>query len=432
MSGLFYIIDSVSVMLEIIVAFAFFEQTLGKQLLLDWKRKLLCFSVILALALVQLVTNSSLTFSITLFVIILVVAFTYRASTWQQLLFSAILIVLFILAEMVIGLLLSIIFHLSVDEITANPFLYMQGVLMSKLFMFAAVKSFHFFSRPHGGWGTKWLFVPLVFLPLSTFLVVHLIGDSLSVQTSITQLILPLITVLLLIGSNVLLFYFLERQLQLIEQQHQDQLVRQQIEFKTTYYKSLSEKQRVSNKAMHDLKNELLGIRELLNADTEQGMEKLDQICDAVFSAQSITFTGNDTLDGLISTKQQQMQEMGIVFAPSVHMPATNCLNTLDLCVVLGNLLDNAIEAAGQLPPDVSRRISMTITQVGNYLSLTITNPVAAPVAFGKDGPQTTKSAREQHGFGLKSVREIVEKYNGTCAFDNGDGTFSVIAMMQN
>lgn len=432
MSGLFYIIDAVGIALEILVAFAFFEQTLGKQALIGLGQKLFFSSAILALSLVQLGAESSLVFSITLFVILLLVAFTYRATIWQRLLFSVILIVLFILAEMVIGLLLSMIFRLSVDEITSNPFLYMQGVLVSKLFMFAAVKSFHFFSRPHEGRGTKWLFVLLMFFPLSTFLVVYLIGDSLSVQTSTAQLVLPLITVFLLIGSNVLLFYFLERQLQLIEQQPQEQLIRQQIEYQITYYKSLAEKQRVSNKAMHDLKNELLGIRDLLNANTSQGMEKLNEICAAAFSAQSVTLTGNDTLDGLISMKQQQMQEYGISFEPSIHMPVTNRIHTLDLCVVLGNLLDNAIEAVGQLPSDKPRQISMTATQINHYLSLKITNTVAQPVALGEDGPQTTKLEREQHGFGLKSVQEIAEKYNGACSFCNGNDTFSVIVMMQN
>lgn len=432
MNGLFYIIDAVGIALELLVAFAFFDQTLGKQVPIGRGQKLFFFSAILALSLVQLGTKSSLVFSITLFVILLLVAFTYRVTIWQRLLFSVILIVLFILAEMVIGLLLSMIFRLSVDEITSNPFLYMQGVLVSKLFMFAAVKVLHFFSHPHEGRETKWLFVPLVFFPLSTFLVVHLIGGSLSAQTSTTQLILPLVTVVLLIGSNVLLFYFLERQLQFVEQHHQEQLVRQQIEYQAIYYKSLAEKQRVSNKAMHDLKNELLGIRDLLNANTSQGMERLNEICAAAFSAQNMTCTGNDTLDGLISMKHQQMQEYGISFKSSVHMPVTNCIHTLDLCVVLGNLLDNAIEATSQLPLDKPRQISMAATQINHYLSLKITNTVAQPVALGEDGPQTTKSEREQHGFGLKSVQEIAGKYNGTCSFCNGDNTFSVVVMMQN
>lgn len=432
MNGLFYIIDAVGIALEILVAFAFFEQTLGKRTQIGWGQKLFFSSVILALSLVQLRVESSFVFSVTLFAILLLVAFTYRAAIWQRLLFSVILIVLFILAEMVVGLLLSMIFRLSVNEIASNLFLYMQGVLVSKLFVFAAVKTFHFFSCPHEGRGTKWLFVPLLFFPLSTFLVVHLIGDTLSAENSFAQLILPLVTVFLMIGSNVLLFYFLERQLHLIEQQHREQLVRQQMEYQAIYYKGLAEKQRISNKAMHDLKNELLGIRDLLCANASQGMEKLNDICAAAFSAQSMVLTGNDTLDGLISMKQQQMTERGIAFDPSVHMVQKNTVDTLDLCVVLGNLLDNAIEATEQLPSDMSRQISMTVTQVNNYLSLTITNTVAAPLKIERDGLKTTKAEQEQHGFGVKSVQEIAEKYNGTCSFRNGEGTFSVIVMMQN
>ena len=432
MSILFYAIDIVGIALEILVAMAFFEQTLGERVSMETRRYVLLWTAVAALAGIQLWGESSLAVSATMLAILLLISCLYRAALWQRGVFSAILLVLYILSEMAIGLLLSLFFQRSVDDITSNPFLYMQGVLISKLFMLVIVKIFHFFSQSHVEQGSGWLFISLILFPLSAFLVVNLLSDSLSSEPSATQLILPLITISLLIGSTVMLLYFLERQLQLMEQQHQEQFIRQQIEYQTAYYKSLSEKQRISNKEMHDLKNELLGIRNLLNADSAQGMEKLNQICDAVFSAQSVTLTGSDTLDGLISMKQQQMQEMGIVFVPSVHMPATNRLNTLDLCVVLGNLLDNAIEATGQLPSDMPRRISMAITQIGNYLSLTVTNTVAAPVAIGEDGPETTKSAREQHGFGLKSVREIVEKHNGTCSFENDDGTFSVIAIMQN
>ena len=81
-----------------------------------------------------------------------------------------------------------------------------------------------------------------------------------------------------------------------------------------------------------------------------------------------------------------------------------------DISVLMGNLLDNACEAAGRAP---EKKISVRILRQGNYVSICVENTVEAPVLAKNPGLETTKEDRSLHGLGTKNIRKIVEKYGG-------------------
>lgn len=93
--------------------------------------------------------------------------------------------------------------------------------------------------------------------------------------------------------------------------------------------------------------------------------------------------------------------------------------------------MDNAIEANLNVPVQ-DRFISLNITQQQDYLSINVSNPVMELVKIGKSGIATTKKHKELHGFGLQSVKEIANKYNGNCTFRQSEGIFEVIIMLKN
>lgn len=208
-------------------------------------------------------------------------------------------------------------------------------------------------------------------------------------------------------------------------------LLQQQIQNKSDYYKELAEKQRLSNKVVHDLKNQLFALEELMKNDPVSGSEEFKKITDKLLSVSAMTFTGIDSIDALITVKKLKMQENNIRFTHRLCVPKEMSLQTLDFCVVLGNLLDNAIEANEKLPKD-DRFISLSAAQKQGYLSVQISNAVSERVRIVNNGIITTKRNKEIHGFGLQSVTEIVEKYDGIISFEQKDEVFTVIVMMRN
>lgn len=161
----------------------------------------------------------------------------------------------------------------------------------------------------------------------------------------------------------------------------------------------------------HDLKNHFVCID--LLAKQEKYKEIRDYIRKFSQEAQNpdgaVLFTGNDTLDAILNTKFSFAEQKGIRCAAEVSC-AQLPLAQGDISVLMGNLLDNACEAAERAP---EKKISVRILRQGNYVSICVENTVAAPVLAENPGLETTKEDRSLHGLGTKNIRKIVEKYGG-------------------
>ncbi len=162
----------------------------------------------------------------------------------------------------------------------------------------------------------------------------------------------------------------------------------------------------------HDLKNRLIGLRSGQNtmaADKLAG--DLETILDPIGDAFN---TGNDYLDVILSEKSAVCREKEISLVPYVNGQDFDFLDGLDLCVILGNALDNAIEAVEALPPD-RRAIHVKACTLHGMALLVVQNYYSTPPQKDSRGfYRTVKSDTENHGYGLRGISHAVERYNGT------------------
>lgn len=98
-------------------------------------------------------------------------------------------------------------------------------------------------------------------------------------------------------------------------------------------------------------------------------------------------------------------------------------MEDVDLYVLFANAFDNAIEASNKLPNE-KRGISLTSTKKGKMLFIALKNNCLDNIKFEDGSPITTKEDKEHHGFGTRSIKRIVEKYNGNVIFDVDNGVF--------
>lgn len=134
---------------------------------------------------------------------------------------------------------------------------------------------------------------------------------------------------------------------------------------------------------------------------------------------QEYVATGNDTIDSLLNYKIQKAKDVLNLVETKIRIPEKLNLHSFDLNVVLGNLLDNAIDASVQTK---EKELKITMKLDKGVLFLNICNSCRG-IAEGKRGIlETTKSDKMNHGIGLKNVRRIVEKYHGDMEFlcENG------------
>ena len=431
MNILFNVINITGVILEILIALSFFKTISNR------KQIPICYEIIISVlcmgiqSFVILIVNKQVIVTISLFLLIIAISLQYKLTVFKRFIFCVVLMILFVLSELVIGLVLTTILGISVERLSIDVLCYMQGVLISKLIMFVMIKIVGLFSIKSEVRISRAIYITFVTLPITTFLVVYILSEYTFKSQDGKLLNISILASIFLIISNILVFYIFEYQIKIAENQREEQLLKQQLEYKAEYYKELSGRQRITNKTMHDLKNQLFALREIYKKNPIEGMEKIDSICEEVLSEYTLRFTGIEAVDALITSKILVMKENNIRFSNSIYLSKENKMDIVDMCVLLGNLLDNAIEANTDVEK-AERFINLNIAQQMDYLSINISNSISKEIRIVDTEIKSTKKHKELHGFGLKSVKEIVKKYDGNVVFKQIENKFEVFILLKN
>lgn len=203
----------------------------------------------------------------------------------------------------------------------------------------------------------------------------------------------------------------------------------QQIEAQAKYYKELASANYESRRFKHDFNNMRIAIERLLaEGKNGQALQLLQECGNSLTNPvgfYSAFDTGNGIADALLTDKQQKANLCNAVIHFQGALPQDSLLPT-DLCVILGNTLDNAIEACQKLPTEAEKAISITCNCNSGFLFLTVCNPIAEKVTVQNDYVATTKEDKTLHGFGLYSLHSVVKKYNGELHLTSTEDTFTV------
>ncbi|HAH62497.1 MAG TPA: ATP-binding protein [Treponema sp.] len=167
------------------------------------------------------------------------------------------------------------------------------------------------------------------------------------------------------------------------------------------------------NRKYHDLKHQITIIR--AEDNTEKRNLYLKDIETNLKMYESRYKTGNAVLDTILTSKNMYCAQHDINFTCMADGTLLNFMDTMDICTIFGNSLDNAIESAEQLIDRDKRIIKAAVYAQNNFLMITFENYYETPIKLDETGkPATTKQDKEYHGYGLKSIRYTVEKYNGS------------------
>lgn len=178
----------------------------------------------------------------------------------------------------------------------------------------------------------------------------------------------------------------------------------------------------------HDLKNHILALQVLVQRkETEEAAQYLDSMKNFMTNPQEYVKTGNDTVDSLLNYKIQKADEVLNVVETKISIPGQLRLRSFDLNVLLGNLLDNAIDASMRTE---EKKLKLMIKLDKGILFLNICNSCQRIADGRRDFLETTKEDKVNHGIGLKNVRRIVEKYHGEIEFLFENDTMETDVMM--
>lgn len=196
-------------------------------------------------------------------------------------------------------------------------------------------------------------------------------------------------------------------------------------------YTALSNAYAVNAKLFHDFHNHIGVLRQLLSHEKYREAEQyLDELQAPVREMTDTVWTGDETLDYLINSKAAAASYDKIDFQIQVEFPRHTNIQSADLCAILGNLLDNALEAARQVPGEQQRIISLTVRRIHQMLVIKVENSCAAAPVQENGSLKTTKADGGLHGWGLKSAQAAAGKYDGMVQTTYADGVFRAVATL--
>ena len=191
-----------------------------------------------------------------------------------------------------------------------------------------------------------------------------------------------------------------------------------------THYQEVENMYRQMRGWRHDYRNHIQTMKVLASSGDLEGIRSyLDRLDTDLNTVDLAVKTGNAMADAILNSKISLAKSRDIPVQVDAHIPVKLKMSELDLCCIIGNLFDNAIEASLALPPE-ERLIRVYMDMKGTQLYLSFTNFTAQGKREKRDGRFLTTKG-EGHGFGLVRIDAIVERLEGYLSRNSEDGAFT-------
>lgn len=193
-------------------------------------------------------------------------------------------------------------------------------------------------------------------------------------------------------------------------------------------YKALSKSMQDDRRVRHDFRHAILAIRSYIDEDDKDGLTAYcEKLLENSVVHSEIPFLGNSVVDGILYRYTQLCKEAQITFETEGVL-TEDIIEDMDMCVLLGNLMENALEACKRMKGE-NKWIHVGLEESEQLLTITISNSYEGKIVRKKDSFLSFKRSNEK-GIGLQSVKRICEKYHGTVHVTYDDEVFNVMLLL--
>lgn len=188
------------------------------------------------------------------------------------------------------------------------------------------------------------------------------------------------------------------------------------------HFERLKENMNLISIKCHDIKH-FIQVADKRNGIDTSELNDIVKIYDETIK------TGNEIIDTILSERNLYCTAHGINMTVMADASSLDFINATDMCSLFGNMLENAIEAVSEIEDTSRRMINVNIRPVAGQIFFCIENSYSVEPVIRDGLPLTTKSDGKNHGFGMKSIKMIAEKYDGifTCGAENNIFRVSIL-----
>ena len=224
--------------------------------------------------------------------------------------------------------------------------------------------------------------------------------------------------------SGMAVLYAYHIQVKEIQMRFEKDTLRNIMDMQYKNYKLSKERIDIVNQKYHDLKHQINLLKS--GADSEKAGEYLEQMEREIKIYETQNKTGNKVLDTILTSKSMHCQRHGIELKFMGEGQLLNFMEDMDISALFGNMLDNAIESVVKIKDRQKRLISLHVIQDKQFIRIRTENYCEENVQFQDGIPITTKKDKRFHGYGMKSMKKIVEKYGGSVMAGKTDNWFEL------
>ena len=272
----------------------------------------------------------------------------------------------------------------------------------------------------------------LQFLIFPIFTLITVIVMTNSMITSYHEDIVNVyyVIAIVLIVLNMVVFHLINEILENSQRIREADVLKQQSIGQLELYNSLRKNYDIQRKRTHEYKNQIMCIDSLLKKKNYNKLEEyINSIFDKLDGQLDMVDTNNEVVNAVINAKYYEDLQNDVLFILKINDLSHIKVSDEDIVTILSNLLDNAIEAAGQCDID-KRTVGIKLLYEDDVLSIAVSNSYKTEPEIMEDGyMRTIKDDKEQHGLVIRNVVATLEKYNAEYIIDykNGEFVFSII-----
>lgn len=358
--------------------------------------------------------------------------FLFDTSVLQSIFNSVILAVTMLITELCIIYSSTLFFDVEVLAHTSNNLVLWIQTASTKLLYFLVA---YLISKLSASQSKKDLGLSktslLFLLPLVSIVLLHsIVLITMKVDVSQHIYTIFIISTLLLLYANIIVFWVHESMVKAQKENTEYKLQKQKAEIDTEYYNILQNQFENSNILIHDIKRHLSSVKELASRNDCDGINKyIDSLYDEYQIKYLKKYSNHQIINAIINRYMMQCKNFGIDFYCDIRDIDFSFISDANLTAILDNLLENAVEAAKDSD---EKTIDLTIRKNNvNFIVINLENSCSKAPKIKMGELQTTKSNKDIHGYGIKSIKRIAKEYDGSINYNFDESkmmfTFTIV-----
>lgn len=341
-------------------------------------------------------------------VLIIFVSLMHEMSLVKRLLFPVILSSMFILTESFMGLIVTSLTSMTVEQTQDNIYFYMQGVIGSKLLVFFIILALKQFITSKSMKMSIAMTINMCILPVVVNVILFAISELMVGNTNKRLSILLTSGVIAFLISIIVLMYSIEKNIADKVSKNELEYVNNEMVKQLASVHGLIEKYKFSNMNMHDMKNKLLVLKGMTSNNINY-VKEIQEAEDLLNCTKNIVYTGITGLDAILNDKISIITSVGIELTNKILLSDLR-IDEMKLAILMANLLDNAIEESERLiSVGGNASISFEIIQIDNQIHIRVVNNKRDVVS----DKSTSKQNKQKHGYGMQIIDNLTEELNG-------------------